>query len=477
MLYTGPFVRHGKYEWLLPARNQAREALLFATPSLVEAAVKDGAWQQLADVAALPGLVGRALAMPDIHLGYGFPIGGVAAFDGKSGLISPGGVGYDINCGVRLLSTALTTNEIAPYLEDLVHRLFARIPTGVGSKSSLKLSSKDLYKILSEGAQWTASQGFAVKQDLDYCENLGRMLEALPDAVSETARERGKLQLGTLGAGNHFVEVQRVAEIFDADTARIFGLEALDQITVLMHSGSRGLGHQVCTDHLKILENTTIPVPNRQLAATSLDSPEGEAYFGAMNAAANYAFCNRQLITHQIRLAFEEVLHLSWQRMELNLVYDVTHNLARKEVHLVEGEERLLCVHRKGATRALGPGDLALPQRYQATGQPVLVPGSMGTASYVLAGVPSAESKSWSSACHGAGRRLSRKAALKQFQGTNLASSLAKRGILVLSASQRVLLEEAPDAYKDVDEVVQAACGAGLARLVARLEPLAVIKG
>ncbi len=478
------FERLAEYEWLLPKTNaptMLTDGLLFASRHLLDQVIEDGTWQQIANVASLPGVIGQALAIPDMHYGYGFPIGGVAAFDGKQGLISPGGVGYDINCGVRLLTTHLDAEEVTPRLRDLLHHLFSTIPSGVGCTSSLNLSSKDLSKVLADGASWAVAQGYGQPADLAHSESKGCLLGALPEEVSKAALERGASQLGTLGSGNHFVEIQVVTELFDEQAADAFGLSGPGQVLVMFHCGSRGLGHQVCTDYLRLLLDAShrfgLSLPDKELCSAPLNSEEGRRYFGAMTAAANYAFCNRQLITEQIRHAFERVFHAAPASLGLNVLYDVAHNLARLETHQVAGAQQALCVHRKGATRAFGPGNLEVPDDYRSVGQPVLVPGDMGRASYLLCGAPGAMQKTWGSACHGAGRQLSRSAALRQLKGIDLAGQLEQQGILVLSASKKTLLEEAPVAYKDVTEVVEVTVGAGLANKVARMEPLAVIKG
>jgi tRNA-splicing ligase RtcB len=444
---------------------------------------EEGSVRQVADVACLPGIVGRALALPDVHQGYGFPIGGVAAFDpAAGGVVSPGGVGYDINCGVRLYATGLEAARITDARADardgILDAICARVPTGVGRGHTRGLKGKALDRVLERGAAWAVSQGYGDADELERIED-GGALPADPDRLSRRARDRGAGQLGTLGSGNHFVELGQVVEIFDADAAQTFGLE-VGALTVMIHTGSRGLGHQVCDDWLRTLAQAAqrhgLRLPDRQLACAPVGSPEGQGYLAAMGAAANFAFANRQVIGHHVREALEEALALGPADLRLWLVYDVCHNIAKLERHETDGGSRELCVHRKGATRALPPGDARLPAVYRASGQPVLVPGDMGRASYVLAGRPGA-AESFHSACHGAGRVLSRQAALRAARGRSVLGELTAAGIRVRAARRRTLVEEMPDAYRDVAGVAAVVQGAGLAALVARLEPLAVVKG
>lgn len=439
--------------------------------------VEEGAVRQLANVATLPGIVKYSLAMPDIHWGYGFPIGGVAAFDMEHGVISPGGVGFDINCGVRLIATPLTEKDITRKRE-LIEALFRTIPTGVGAKSTLKLSARDLLDMMDEGASWAVRNGYGHENDLEHCEENGSMKDASSADVSQKARQRGMPQCGTLGSGNHFLELQVVAEVTDERAARAFGIEK-GQICCMIHCGSRGLGHQVCTDHLKVLEKATgnynIQVPDRQLACAPVSSPEGKAYLGAMAAAANYAWANRQMITHNARGVFASFFGLEHEDMPL--VYDVAHNVAKIEDHRVDGRSMRLCVHRKGATRAFGPGSRDIPRAYSEEGQPVIIPGSMGSSSYLLKGTATAMEKTFGSTCHGAGRLMSRTQAKKSTRGAEVQKILAKQGIIVRATSQAVIAEEAPEAYKPSSEVVRVVHEAGLSLTVARLEPLGVIKG
>lgn len=453
---------------------------VFADEAMLQLIRQDDSLTQVANVAQLPGIVGRSLAMPDIHWGYGFPIGGVAAFDLDQGVISPGGVGYDINCGCRLLVTSLTVSEIRPQLKEVIDQLYRDVPTGVGKSGPFKLSRKELDKVLTRGAAWAVNQGYGQEGDLEHTEDYGAMAGADPSALSDRAMERGQPQLGTLGSGNHFVEIGRVEKIFEPGVARTFGLFA-DQVTVMIHSGSRGLGYQVCDDFLQILtkamHQADIQVPDRQLACAPLESEAGKAYFSAMAAAANYAWANRQIIMHITRESLLKSLAASPKSLRLNLVYDVAHNIAKKEKHMVGGREKVLCVHRKGATRAFPAGHEDVPEAYRAVGQPVLVPGDMGRASYILVGAPGAMAETFGSCCHGAGRLLSRHAAIKKAKGRAIYRELEDQGIVVRAAGRLTLSEEMPEAYKDVNSVVDIVHGAGLARKVARIIPLGVIKG
>jgi tRNA-splicing ligase RtcB len=464
--------------WEIPAdaRPDMRvPARVFADAELLEAIGADGSLEQLCNVAALPGVVDAVLAMPDVHQGYGFPVGGVAATELPGGVVSPGGVGYDINCGVRLLAAPFGADELGERREALVHEISRVVPAGMGGGSQSHLSEARLDELLARGPQALLPEGIATAEDLELTESGGRLDGADPGAVSERARRRGAGQLGTLGSGNHFVEVQCVDEIHDAEAGRAYGLEH-GQVTVLIHSGSRGLGHQVCTDHVKRMDAALgrygIRLPDRQLSCAPLSSREGREYLAAMAAAANFAWANRQAIAHRVRGAIAEVLGEAAGEGTRQL-YDVTHNVAKLERHA--GRE--LCVHRKGATRAFPPGSPDVPQRYRAVGQPVFIPGSMGTASYVLAGRPRAMERSFGTVCHGAGRRLSRTGARKQIKGAELRDQLETQGITVRSPSNRGLAEEAPFAYKEVEKVVKVVERAGLAARVARLRPIGVVKG
>ena len=448
-------------------------ARVYADDALWKQMGQDRSLQQLQNVATLPGVTGAVYGMPDLHEGYGFPVGGVAAMRLADGVISPGGVGYDINCGVRLLASTLESRELGSTVKELVHELSRSIPSGAGRRSGLSLPDDELDRVLREGCRYLVSRGLAEADDLPFIEAQGCLADADAAAVSQRARNRGRDQLGTIGSGNHFVEVQAVDEICDDAAAGALGLEQ-GQVTVLVHTGSRGLGHQVCTDYVRLMDEVMaryhITLPDRELACTPLESPEGRQYFGAMCAAANFAWSNRQVITTRIRQAFGRFFK---ERGGLRIVYDVAHNIAKIEDH--DGER--LCVHRKGATRAFGPGHPETPARYRAVGQPVLIPGSMGTASYVLVGTDQALALSFGSACHGAGRRMSRHVAKRTKPGHEVRRELEAQGIVVACPSSGELAEEAPFAYKDVEAVVGVVHRAGLARKVARLRPLGVIKG
>ena len=453
---------------------------IFMSGPMANALSEEEALKQVANVATLPGILKAAMAMPDMHWGYGFPIGGVAAFDWDTGIISPGGVGYDINCGVRLAATGLEEKEVRPVLDRLVNALFQNIPSGVGSTGSVKLSPKEEMKVLREGGSWAVRHGFGEGSDVERTEDGGCMAEADPSVLSERALERGVKQLGTLGSGNHFLEVGLVDEIFDEPTARAFGLFH-NQVTVLLHSGSRGLGYQVCDDSLafmaKHVKTLGIQLPDRQLACAMIQSDAGRRYFAAMACAANYAWANRQILLHRARETFQQVLGIGPRDLAMHQVYDICHNIAKREEHTVDGKQRIVCVHRKGATRAFPPGHPAICEAYRQVGQPILIPGDMGTASYVLAGTRNAMDESFGSTCHGAGRVLSRTAAKKRSKGRAIQRELADKGILVRWTGRSTLAEEMPDAYKDIDQVVETVHGAGLSKKVARLKPICVIKG
>lgn len=470
----------GAFEWEVPigySMNMRVPGRFFLSDDLA-ADLEEGAIRQLANVATMPGILRYALAMPDIHWGYGFPIGGVAAFDQSTGVISPGGVGFDINCGVRLMTTTLTPKDLKNKRE-LIEHLYDAVPTGVGAKRKrFRFSSQDLELAMSEGASWAVKNGYGVPEDIEHCEQKGYMTEADPAAVSTKARERGIPQGGTLGSGNHFLEIQEIREIFDEMAAAVFGIKR-GQVCVMIHCGSRGLGHQVCTDYLKILEvamkKYQITLPDRQLACAPITSEEGKAYFSAMAAAANYAWANRQLIMDSTRSIFEDLYGLSPK--EMPLLYDVAHNVAKMETHNIDNQRVTVCIHRKGATRAFGPGSEDIPPAYASVGQPVLIPGSMGTPSFLLHGTKEAMERSFGSTCHGAGRVESRSQAKKEISGKDVKDQLEKRGILVRAPSYASIAEEAPNAYKSSQEVVRVVHEVGLSRLVARLEPLGVIKG
>ncbi len=471
--------RAGPCEWEVPLGfipNMRVPGRFFLSDALMET-LEEGAVQQLANVATMPGIVKNSLAMPDIHWGYGFPIGGVAAFDREDGVISPGGVGFDINCGVRLISTPLRAEEITNRRE-LIERLFHAVPTGVGAKSSLRLSTKELQGMLLKGSAWAVAQGYGNAKDIIRCEEQGQMKSADPSAVSDKARQRGMPQSGTLGSGNHFLEVQEVREIYNASAAERMGIRT-GQVCIMIHCGSRGLGHQVCTDHLKILEGATkrykISLPDRQLACAPLDSPEGRAYFGAMAAAANYAWANRQVIMHMTRGVLSSLYGIGED--EMPLIYDVAHNVAKFEEHRIDGTLKQLCVHRKGATRAFGPGSHDIPPEFADIGQPVIIPGSMGTSSYLLNGTSRAMERTFGSTCHGAGRVMSRSKAKKALSGQEVKKALENEGIIVRAPSAGAIVDEAPEVYKPSGEVVRVVHELGISRLIARLEPMGVIKG
>jgi tRNA-splicing ligase RtcB len=470
-----------RWRFRIPRHGAMRtDGLVFADAALMRDLENDQALQQVVNVAQLPGIVGPSIAMPDVHWGYGFPIGGVAAFDPAGGVVSPGGVGYDINCGVRLLATPLTIDEARPRLARLVDEIFDTIPCGVGSaRSDVVLSDDDLDAVLAGGAAWTVGRGFGTPRDLEAIEGGGCLPGAEPARVSSRARRRGRDQLGTLGSGNHFVEVGWVAERFEAGIADALGLRP-GTVTVFIHSGSRGLGHQVCDDHLDVMLRTAkrygIALADPQLCCAPLGSPEAEDYWGAMNAAANFAFANRQLMTHYVRRALSRVFGgAAGDRVEL--VYDVAHNIAKLEEHTVGGRRRQVCVHRKGATRAFPPGHPELHPRFRESGQPVLIPGDMGRYSFVLVGTDQALAETFGSCCHGAGRRLSRHAAKREARPRDLPAELAAAGVVVRAASRRTVDEEMPEAYKDVREVVDVVHGAGIGKKVAMIRPCGVVKG
>jgi tRNA-splicing ligase RtcB len=457
------------------------DGIIYADANLLEDIKQDQAPEQVANVATLPGIVCQSMAMPDIHWGYGFPIGGVAAFTTDEGVVSPGGVGYDINCGVRLLRTKLTREDLnLQLLEKLVKAMYNNVPSGVGSKGKIRISQAEVAQVLTHGARWAVEKGYGTMDDLEYTEEHGQMAGADLSGVSPRALERGTPQLGTLGAGNHFLEIQEVVEVYDSKAAQEMGL-SLGQITVMIHTGSRGLGYQICDDNVKTLgavsQKYGIELVDRQLACAPIDSPEGRRYFGAMVCAANYAWANRQAITHWVREAFAQVMGWSLEQVGMSQVYDVAHNIAKFEEHEVGGKRVRVCVHRKGATRSFGPGDQATPARYRHLGQPVLIPGDMGTSSYLMLGTATAERDTFGSTCHGAGRVWSRTRALRETEHRNVANELRSKGIIVMAASKEVLREEVPDAYKDVDQVVEVCSRAGIARKVARMKPLGVVKG
>jgi len=480
---TPPLVARDEFTYDIPKEEvpgMRVSGRLFSDSALLGGVEGDPSLGQLANVATLPGIEEFALAMPDIHFGYGFPVGGVAAFDLTDGVVSPGGIGYDINCGVRLLRTSLTAEEVRPRLTALIDRLYHEVPSGVGSHGGRPLKPGEVDEVLTGGAAWAVAAGLGRPGDLEFQEEEGRLAGADPGQVSESARKRGLRQLGTLGSGNHFLEVQAVDEIFDAEFGRALGL-APGHVVVMLHTGSRGLGHQVATDFIqrmdrRLAEAGTVLV-DRQLSCAPIASDDGQRYLGAMAAAANFAWANRQTITAGVRRAFAAVFERSDEALDLSVVYDIAHNIAKIEEHATAGGRKRVLVHRKGATRAFPAGREEVPAPYRPYGQPVLIPGDMGTASYLLAGLPTSLERSFGSSCHGAGRRLSRHAAVREFRYDEVTRALRGKGIVVRSASREGVTEEAPGAYKNVEEVVRVAEGAGLTRRVARLVPLGVVKG
>lgn len=467
--------------WIMSKKDGMKvDGIVFATEEIIQDLKGTKAIEQVKNVAYLPGILQASLAMPDIHEGYGFPIGGVAATDLDSGVISPGGIGYDINCGVRLIVSNLTHTEVQGQMEKLVENLFSKIPTGVGKKGSIRLSNKELKEVLTRGAGWAVDKGYGWNTDLDHSEERGCMKGADPGQLSDRALKRGSQGLGTLGSGNHFIEVSFIDQIFDEEAAKAFGLFP-GQVVFWVHSGSRGLGHQVCTDYLRVMRRAVskygITLPDRQLDCAPTMSDEGKNYFSAMAGAANYAWANRQVLAHYVRESVKQTLGKSAESLGMHMLYDVAHNIGKIEEHIVDGQKQKVLVHRKGATRAFGPGHKDVPELYRAVGQPVLIPGDMGRASYILRGTEKAMELSFGSACHGAGRALSRTQARKTISVKELREKLASRGVVVRSATMRGLVEEAPDAYKDVNVVVEATACAGLAHKVARVRPMGVIKG
>jgi len=484
MLGSIPLEKVDDYRWRIPRSYKPGmrvPGLIYADEKLLKDIHQDKALEQVANVAFLPGIVNNSLAMPDIHWGYGFPIGGVAATDiEEGGVISPGGVGFDINCGVRLLKTNLEYGDVKDKIKDLIYRLFSDVPSGVGSQGDIRVGAKEEKEILLKGARWAVEKGFGTEDDLECTEENGAMQGADPQAVSERACQRGKAQSGTLGSGNHFLEVQVIDQLYDREACDTLGLN-LGQVMVMIHSGSRGLGYQVCEDYSRSMVGSltkyNINVPDRQLACAPVTSSEGKAYLAAMKCAANYAWANRQCLMHLTRQAFEKVFGSSWGKLGMFLIYDVAHNIAKIEKHKVNGKEKNLCVHRKGATRAFGPGHPALPEKYKKIGQPVIIPGDMGRNSYLLVGTEKAMQETFGSACHGAGRLKSRTAAIKSINPDMLLKELESKGIIVKASGRNTLVEEAPEVYKDVNEVVDVVHNAGISKRVCRMRPLGVIKG
>jgi len=472
------------YRWEIPKSYKAGMSvpgLIFANESMLNHIWEENVYQQVANVAFLPGIVGHSLAMPDIHWGYGFPIGGVAATRVEDGVVSPGGVGFDINCGVRLLRTNLTEEEVRPKIEQLTTELYVNVPSGLGSTGKLRVKEKELNEVLAKGSRWAVEKGYGEAEDIKVTEESGCMKGANPDKVSSKAKQRGIPQSGTLGSGNHFLEVEAVDEIYDRDAAKGMGIDDVGQVLILIHTGSRGFGHQVCTDYVALLGQAVkrygINLPDRQLACAPIKSPEGQDYLAAMACAANYAWTNRQCIVHWVREALVKVFGKSQRQLGLEQVYDVAHNIAKIEEYTINGKKLTLCVHRKGATRAFPAKHPDIPDVYRDIGQPVLIPGDMGRCSYVALGTEMAMKETFGSTCHGAGRVQSRAAAKRSLRGADVAKALAAKGITVKAASIGSLAEEASEAYKDVSEVVDVTHKAGISRKVARATPIGVIKG
>ena len=482
--WDGPLEKIEENMWQIPTSYKPGmrvPGVIFASEALVSSIRKDRAPEQVANTAFLPGIVKRAMAMPDIHWGYGFPIGGVAATDiDAGGVVSPGGVGYDINCGVRLLRTDLRLSDVEPNKKELVDALFGNIPSGVGSRGRLSLSDKEERQVLRNGARWAVGRGFGTESDVEHTEAGGRLPDAKPENVSDKAMKRGRRQVGTLGSGNHFIEVQKVAQVFDVQAAETVGLEE-GGVAVMIHTGSRGFGHQVCDDTVRkfrgLVGKFNISIPDMQLCCAPVDSPEGQHYLGAMACAANYAWANRQVLTDIVRKVFEKIFGKSFEQLGMDLVYDVAHNIAKIEKHSVDGKTMRLCVHRKGATRAFPPGHPELPDTYKAMGQPVIIPGDMGTESYLLKGNEKAMELTFGSTCHGAGRAMSRHAAIRKAGRRSVRREMEDAGILVRSTGRETLAEEASFAYKDINQVVDVVHQVGISTKVARFEPLVVVKG
>jgi tRNA-splicing ligase RtcB len=484
MGWNGPLEQIDAYRWMIPRSYKEcmnGDAVIFADERMIRSIVSDNSPEQAANVACLPGIVGRSMAMPDIHWGYGFPIGGVAAMDAEEGVISPGGIGFDINCGVRLLTTALRAEEVAPRIRELIDSLFHAVPAGVGSKGVADVAADQIDRILEEGAEWAVAEGYGWEEDLVRTEEGGRMENADASKVSSKAKQRGAPQVGSLGSGNHFLEVDRVERIFDPAAAKAFGLVEEGQVTVSIHCGSRGCGHQIATDYLQVMERAVrargLRLPDRQLACAPVTSQEGQDYHAAMACGANYAWANRQMIMHWVRQSFEHVFGRSAEAMGMELVYDVAHNIAKLEEHVYEGRRRKVYVHRKGATRAFPAGHPEVPAIYRSVGQPVLIPGDMGAGSYVLVGTEQAMRESFGSTCHGAGRLMSREAAIRSYSVKTIVQEMEAKGIYLRGSTKDGIQEEAPGAYKDIDDVIRVVVGAGLSRPVAKLTPIGVMKG
>ncbi len=483
MIKLKDFSKISDYEWQLPKSiNQEMQIAItvFASEEILNNALKDESIQQAINAASLPGVTGKVVVMPDVHQGYGFPIGGVAAFTYPDGIISPGAIGYDINCGVRLLSSNMMMKDVMDKLDNLANRLFHNCPSGMGADGSIKLSQSQIKAVCEKGAQWALKEGMGTKTDLELTEEEGCMEGADFSKLSERAISRGKTQLGTLGSGNHFIEISMVDQVFDETAANLMGLQP-GCLTVLIHCGSRGLGHQVCTDYVKEFQALAAKkkyfLPDRELVYAGITSFEGQSYFGAMKCAANYAFANRQLIAHLVRKSFKEVFGENSNDARLNMVYDLAHNIGKYETHQIDGQTQKVCIHRKGATRAFGPGCKGIPEKYMKIGQPVFIPGSMGTASWVLTGTQKTMMSSLGSLCHGAGRSMSRQQAKRSIVASDMHKELEMKGVRIRYHSHSGLVEEAPQAYKDVDAVIKVVTEAGLAKQVARLIPVIVVKG
>jgi tRNA-splicing ligase RtcB len=482
--WQGQLIKIDDYHWKIPENYKTGmkvPGLVYASKEMLESIREEQALEQVANVAFLPGIVGYSFAMPDIHWGYGFPIGGVAAMDIKDGVVSPGGVGYDINCGVRLLCTSLSETEVRPRINELINELFHNIPSGLGSEGKIKVSQQEMNRLMVEGARWAVKRGLGSEEDLDVTEEGGCLGGADPCKISDKAVKRGMPQAGTLGSGNHFLEIQVVKEIFDPHIASIMGITEIGQVLVLIHTGSRGFGHQVCTDHLRVMEQAVskygIKLPDRQLACAPIESSEGQDYLGAMACAANYAWANRQCIAHWVRESFSKIFGKSPENLGMKQIYDVAHNIAKIEEHTIDGRKVKVCVHRKGATRAFPAGHKDIPRRYEEIGQPVLVPGDMGRCSFIAVGTEKAMKESFGSTCHGAGRVLSRGAAKRGIRGADVIRELESRGIIVKTESVSALAEEASQAYKDVTQVIDVVHQAGISKKVAMAIPMGVIKG
>ncbi len=481
--WNGPLVKKSDYVYDIPKsykKGMKVDGRIFSDDRMIESIKGDNAPEQVANVATLPGIIGASMAMPDIHWGYGFPIGGVAALDIEDGVISPGGVGYDINCGVRLVRTDLRGEDIREKVKDLIDEMYNNVPAGVGKKARIRLKRGQLNEVLDHGVEWAIEEGYGWEEDKKRIEDNGRMGSANSDKVSDKAKQRGEPQLGTLGGGNHFLEIQKVEKIYDEEAAKAFGIEE-GMATVMIHTGSRGCGHQIASDYIRDMERAVnkygIDLPDKQLACAPFASKEGDDYFAAMSCGANYAWTNRQLILHWVRESFENVYNEGAEDLGMDLVYDVCHNIAKVESHEVEGKKQDVVIHRKGATRAFAPGRKEVPKKYRDVGQPVIIPGDMGTASYLMRGRKTGMVRSWGSTCHGAGRVMSRTGARRRFRANQIKKELSDKGIYVKAASNKVLEEESPNAYKEVDRVVEITHNAGLSKIVAKMVPIGVMKG